>query len=402
VNILWSSNAPWTSSGYGQQTAMFVPKFAALGHNMAISCFYGLEGGMVPGWADKTRGEFVHVPCYPTDWTRFGSLLLPEYAKNHGGGDKHNTLVFTLQDLWVHLQAVGGLKGLRFVCWTPVDHDPCPPKVAEFLRQVDAQVVALTRHGQRMLEDQEIEVVGRVPHGVDTKVFFPDRANQDAHRESLGLPTDAFVVGMVACNQGVPSRKSFPQVFEAFAEFQKRHSDAVLYVHGDVIGHNNGVNLLELGKACGIPNTALRTSDQLALHLGIPAQTVAGVFNCFDVLCMPSMGEGFGIPAIEAQACGVPVILSDWTALSEHRGAGWLVQGDRWWDQFQSSFQVLPRVGEILDALEEAYEHAEGMSGEAVEFAKDYDADLVMERDWVPVLDEVTRPREIEPLRLAA
>jgi glycosyltransferase involved in cell wall biosynthesis len=394
ASILWSSNAPWTSSGYGQQTAMFTPRFSELGHDVAISCFYGLEGGTL---------EWNGIRCYPTDWSRFGSLLLPDYAKNHGGGDKHNTLVFTLQDVWVHLPAIGGLKDLRFVCWTPVDHDPCPPKVAEFLRQTGAQVVAMTRHGQRMIENQDLEVVGRVPHGVDTKVFFPDRPNRDALRSALNLPVDAFVVGMVACNQGgTPSRKSYPQVFEAFAEFRKRHSDAILYAHCDVIGHNSGLNLMELGTACGIPASALHTSDQLAIHLGIPAPLVAQVFNCFDVLCMPSMGEGFGIPAIEAQACGVPVIVSDWTALSEHCGAGWLVQGDRWWDQFQSSFQMLPRVGEILDALEEAYEHAEGLGEKAAEFAKDYDADLVMQRDWVPVLDRVTRPREIAPLRLAA
>jgi glycosyltransferase involved in cell wall biosynthesis len=176
----------------------------------------------------------------------------------------------------------------------------------------------------------------------------------------------------------------------------------VLYVHADVMGRNNGVNLIELGNAFDIPQTALRCSDQLAYHIGIPQHQVANVYACFDVLCMPSLGEGFGIPLVEAQACGIPVITTDWTAMTELCGAGWLVQGEKWYDATQGSFQKAPYVGEILASLESAYDHAEKLQGQARAFALDYDVDVVFDKYWRPVLDDITRPREIAPLKLAA
>lgn len=394
TNILLSSNAPWASSGYGQQTSLLAPRIAKLGYNLALNCFYGLEGGCL---------EWNGIHCYPTDNTRFGSLLLPDYAAHHGGGDPQSVLCMTLMDVWVLLPGMKGFieNGLRFASWVPIDHDPCPPMVERFLSETGSAPIAMSKFGERMLQDKGYRTL-YAPHGVDTNIFRPQHSDRDAIRDVLKIPADAFVVGMVANNQGLPSRKAFPQVFDAFKQFHAKHSDAVLYVHADVIGRNNGINLIELAKACEIDSDVIRTSDQLAYHLGIPQREVANVYAAFDVLCMPSFGEGFGIPLIEAQACGVPVITTDWTAMSELCGAGWLVQGEKWYDATQGAFQKVPYVGEIVDALEAAYKHGEGLREQARAFALDYDVDAVFDKYWVPVLDEITRPREIPALRLAA
>ena len=45
------------------------------------------------------------------------------------------------------------------------------------------------------------------------------------------MPQDAFIVGVVGVNQGVPNRKSLPQVIESFSRFRKKHGDAMLYLH---------------------------------------------------------------------------------------------------------------------------------------------------------------------------
>jgi glycosyltransferase involved in cell wall biosynthesis len=395
VKILWHSNSPKTCTGYGQQTAMFTPMIRDLGHEVAISCFYGLEGTM-----DSWQG----MPCFPTDHTRFGNTMLPFYAGRFAGtDDPRDVLLLTLLDVWAMRDGHKNLADMRVASWTPVDHDPLPPRVAQYFALTDARPIAMSRFGEAAMTDQGLEAL-YVPHGVDTKVFRPleDKAKI---RRSMGIPEDAFVIGMVANNKGqAPPRKAFPQVMQAFRVFLDDHPDAILFLHSELFGFDQGLHLLNLADICGVPKDNLATSDQLSLHLGVPQSRMVEIYNGFDVLASPSYGEGFGIPIIEAQACGVPVIVTNWTSMPELCGAGWLVEGDPWYDPPHGSFYMNPAISEIVAAFESAYDARgdTGLSVKAREFAVGYDSRTVFERYWMPVLDELAGPREVGPLKLAA
>jgi lipid A disaccharide synthetase len=91
-----------------------------------------------------------------------------------------------------------------------------------------------------------------VPHMIDTTIYKPQP--QAYARQQLGVPQDAFVVGMVAANKGNPSRKCFQQQLQAFAEFHRRHPDTLLYLH-TAKGQQGGaevVNLPELVDYLGL------------------------------------------------------------------------------------------------------------------------------------------------------
>jgi glycosyltransferase involved in cell wall biosynthesis len=108
-----------------------------------------------------------------------------------------------------------------------------------------------------------------------------------------------------------------------------------------------------------------------------------------DVLLHASYGEGFGVPAIEAAACGTRVIGSNWAATPELLGEdSWLVEGQPFWDEAQSSFFQIPLIPSLVMALEQAYAAPRGVSTASVEFAKQFEVETVYEQYWKPFLKE--------------
>lgn len=370
--VLWHSNAPWANTGYGQQTALFTPRIRDAGYDLAIYALWGLNGAI---W------EWDGITVYPGD-THGGNRTLPAVAAHHGGQDCQ---IITLFDVWP--MKIDAFKEMRVASWVPVDHDPIPPAVLHYFLKYGAKAIAMSQFGKRALEDKGVPAL-YVPHGVDTQVYKPT-GGRDRVRKAMGVPEDAYVVGMVANNKGTqPSRKGFPEAFSAFEQLASRHNDVYLYVHSDK-RPNDGLDLVLTAEQFGIPEDRIRWAPQFEyLHGMIDGNAMAVLYSALDVLLNPSWGEGFGIPIVEAQACGTPVIVSDWTAMSELCGAGWLVDGQKFYNAGQGSYWLHPSVGSIVDALEEAYETPRDEE-KAVTFAAQYDVDRVFKEHWLPTLEKL-------------
>src|SRR4051812_21225938 len=90
--ILWHSGAPWTPTGYGQQTAVNVPRIRDAGYDVAMSATWGLNGAVL---------EWEGMAVWPGD-QKYGNLILPDWAKRHEAD-----LVIALMDAWVLNPALG-------------------------------------------------------------------------------------------------------------------------------------------------------------------------------------------------------------------------------------------------------------------------------------------------------
>ncbi len=204
---------------------------------------------------------------------------------------------------------------------------------------------------------------------------------------------------MVAANKGhSPPRKAFFQAFTAFAELRRKHSDAVLFLHTSLEPRQSGVNLAHLLDYCGVPQEAVVITPPFELYHGVDQSRMPYVYSGFDVLLSPSYGEGFGIPIIEAQACGTPVIVNDFSSMSELVGPGWSVGGEPFYDDSQGAEFQSPSIPQLVEALADAYENAESRRLAARAFAQAYDADYVTSEYWAPTLDALSRPREVPAL----
>ncbi|HEX7099667.1 MAG TPA: glycosyltransferase family 4 protein [Acidimicrobiia bacterium] len=369
--ILWYSNAPWAPTGYGLQTALFVPKIRDAGYDIAISALWGLN---------HTITAWDGITVYPGDPVA-GFRSLPAQVAHWAGTD--DCLLITLWDVWP--LRVAGLEKMRVAAWVPVDHDPVPPGVFEFFSKYGARAIAMSKFGQAALRAVGIDAF-YVPHGVDTTIYKPS-GGRERVRAAMGIPEDAFLIGMIANNKGTsPSRKGYPEAFAAFAEFARSHDNAYLYVHAEK-HPPGGLNLPLTADMLGIPRDRIIWAPQFEyIHGLIEPGEMAVLYSSLDVLLNPSWGEGFGIPIVEAQACGTPVIVSNWTSMPELCGAGWLVEGEKFFNAPQGSYWLHPFVGSIVEALEKAYTTPRDEE-KAVAFAAQYDADLVMKDHWLPVLE---------------
>jgi len=383
MKIILHGNGPNTSTGYGVQAKNLLPELKAAGHNVAVSCNYGQQG---------SPGSWRGITMYPSGYE--ADDLLNMHAFHHFGGDTRGGWIVTLLDVWA---LNNPLEEFNVASWVPVDHDPVPRGVIGFFKRTGAVPIAMSRFGERLLYDAGLDPV-YIPLSVDTTVFRPtptvtvDGETRTA-RDLLKLPADAFVVGMVAMNKGwSKDRKGFNEALRAFSEFRMRHPEAILYLHTEMHGKAEGVPLPDLVAKANIPADAVRFVDQYAYRLGVPDEMMAATYTAFDVLLAPSHGEGFCVPLIEAQACGTPVIATNFSsqrelASPEYGAAGWLVEGQREYDPAQRADYVTPYIFDVLDKLEQAYaSDLPGMAAQAQAFAAQYDSVTVFNQFWRPFL----------------
>jgi glycosyltransferase involved in cell wall biosynthesis len=262
------------------------------------------------------------------------------------------------------------------------------------------QGIVYSRYAEQLARAAGLDV-RYVPHGVDTALFRP--MDVKAARAATRLPADRYIVGMVAANKGTPSRKALPQSLEAFKLFQARHPDALLYLHTHKGPEQGGVNLPELAQLLGlVEGKDVIFAEPYNLLMGFPEEAMAVLYNSFDVLLAASMGEGFGIPILEAQACGTPVLTGDWTSMTELTWKGAMVPADcaeRYYTPL-AAWQYLPRIGALAEALETAYRGS--YVRKPPDEVRGYAADHVTEHYWRPVLDELAARIEAEKAPVAA
>lgn len=376
------SNAPWAPTGYGSQTAELVPKLVEDGHDVAVLANYGLAGGL----SQWDAGNGRQVPVYPHGLDGYSNDLSPYQAQEWTAKNERGWTL-CLYDAWV-IKGPGWAE-LNIAAWAPVDHKPVPAPVLAFFKEGTGKrlAIAMSRFGEQeyLAAGLPREQVLYAPHSIDTRVFRPTKSDV---RKQLNIPEDAHLTIINAANKGLPPRKSWPEMLLAWRTFAQKRKDAFLYIHSDIDGIAGGFKIARFLEAIEAPEDRIRYVPQYPYKVGLPNTVVAQLYSASDVLLSTSRGEGFGIATVEAQACGIPAITTDWTAQPELTGVGWRVDGQPDWDEHQGAWWKIPNVDLIVEALDAAYEKKgdREMAATAVAFASQYDTAHVYETYWRPIL----------------
>lgn len=115
-------------------------------------------------------------------------------------------------------------------------------------------------------------------------------------------------------------RKNIPFLLKAFQIFSQKERNIWLVLAGQ-----KGWGYKEIEDCIH----ELAIQDRIVLADYIPQEDMASLYSSAEVFLFPSLYEGFGIPPLEAMACGTPVIVSGVSSLPEVvEDAGILVPPD--------------------------------------------------------------------------
>lgn len=130
-----------------------------------------------------------------------------------------------------------------------------------------------------------------IPNGIDTDVFKPDLGeSKSTIRTQLGIPHDAFLIGMLA---RFDPMKDYETFLKAARTLSLKHK-----------------NMYFIAAGAGTDTAPWHSLPSRFLCLGV-WEDVAGLLNALDIMILSSFGEGFPNVVGEAMACGIPTIATD-------------------------------------------------------------------------------------------
>ena len=377
ARIMVHSNAPWCASGYGKLTRYLVNGLMKRGHKMAISAFFGLQGGII-----NAEGVDIY-PCGIEGW---GNDVIEAHAKKFGAD-----MVITIIDNWV-LKDFGKKLPDKWFPWFPVDSHPASPQILANLGG-SVKSIVMSKFGlETISKEAKFPNLIYIPNSIDTKIMRPLAPtiieSKRMAKRVLGIPDDMFLVSMVAANQSNPSRKCFEENIEGYLKFHAKHPNSMLYIHTDPLPVRQGIDLYRVINILGGDNS-IRFPDRYDYHLGIDEEQMNVLYNASDVLLSCSGGEGFGMPICEAQAAGTPVIVTNATGMPDLVGAGWVVPIHHKRFYNLGNWHFLPEIEKITEALENALSiNKEFLGDNARKHVMQFDWDYCIDNYWMPLIEE--------------
>ena len=271
----------------------------------------------------KPNWKFMHVGWQSRDrahQTKEGYYILPMGKLEYGYDVVFPNLMQHQPDFLVTLADVGWQSGFiegvreakkqgwrgKWIMYTPVDTHAWAMGWDEIFKQPDINV-SMAKFGKQQMSLHGIDNT-LLEHGVDLNAFKPVE-DREVVKKRFSL-NNKFVVGFVGRNQ---TRKMLDRLMLAFSHFAKNKSDVILLMHTDEEPSGQGWSMKYMQWLYKIEDKISLTKTGLDIYSrqNIGENMMNEIYNMMDVFCYMTGGEGFGLPGIECQSAGTPLLMTD-------------------------------------------------------------------------------------------
>lgn len=149
-----------------------------------------------------------------------------------------------------------------------------------------------------------------VPEAVDVDLFDPSK------HQPLPLahqPGDFVFLSVFKWEK----RKGWDLLFKAFFEEFSADDPVVLYVKTQAFHSDNDFEAHVLKFASELPSARKPLARHALLDVHLPMKELPRLYRAADAFVLPSRGEGWGRPHVEAMSMGLPVIATNWSGSTE-------------------------------------------------------------------------------------
>jgi len=308
MKVMWHGVPAAFRTGYGCQTGLFTTALKRRGVEVIISSI---------------------VPAMPTYTDANGIVTLSAGPRGNAGNDllamhieAHKPdLVLSLMDTFVCVADCFGR--IPWAAMQIVDSAPLSPVLLRPAK-IARWRIAISRFGERVLQEAGVPAHAYIPHCYSPEQFYPEERAVALSRieAALGRTLDPDTVLLVAnsANMSHPSRKNFAAMFRAVSIVARELAPrpVLFYLHTESSGKLYcGEDLPALARATGIADITLFAPQYDYITGLIGADWLRAWYSVCDVFLHAAKGEGFGLPIIEAQACGAYIVAPDNSTMPE-------------------------------------------------------------------------------------
>ena len=249
--------------------------------------------------------------------------------------------------------------------WYPLHHAAMPGFERSKLK-VFSDIISLAPSDSEKLADLLTDhIVHYIPHFIDAPK--PPELSKKELRAKHNIPEDAYVVMIHSGNYEKYSRKAlYPSIF-AFNDFYNDHPDAYLLLHAwtmqklegnEHLSYHGFTDVGGILPLLDVPRERIHHNDVI-----IPATQLEEFFAMSDVLLHGSKVEGFGLPVLEAQLRGLPVVTTAVGAMKDYTYYGHSVPPvQREYFPGMRTIWYVPHIQGMVDALTKLYDARENTS----------------------------------------